>query len=110
MVHRHPTIWEGAVQGNGHGLEPTRRDESRVSSACVDVGPTSLPIGTGHKKAVIAVAHAILVVAYHLLTRETPYHDLGATTTTGATSSKPSAAPSPTLERQGYRVTVEAVA
>jgi transposase len=31
----------------------------------------------GHKKAVIAVAHAMLVVAYHLLTRGTTYHELG---------------------------------
>jgi transposase len=32
----------------------------------------------GHKRAVIAVGHSILVVAYHMLTRHQPYHDLGA--------------------------------
>jgi transposase len=32
----------------------------------------------GHKKAVIAVAHSILVVAWYLLTRTEPYSDLGA--------------------------------
>ncbi len=32
----------------------------------------------GHKKAVIAVAHAMLVTAYHLLARQTTYHDPGA--------------------------------
>jgi transposase len=31
----------------------------------------------GHKKAVMAVAHAMLVVAYHLLTRGTTYQELG---------------------------------
>jgi transposase len=31
----------------------------------------------GHKKAVVAVAHSILVIAWHLLTREQPYSDLG---------------------------------
>jgi transposase len=32
----------------------------------------------GHKRAVIAVGHSILIVAYHMLTRHQPYHDLGA--------------------------------
>ncbi len=32
----------------------------------------------GHKKAVIAVAHSILVIAWHLLTRNEPYSDPGA--------------------------------
>lgn len=31
----------------------------------------------GHKKAVIAVAHSILVIAYHILDRLEPYHELG---------------------------------
>lgn len=31
----------------------------------------------GHKKAVVAVAHAILVTAYHLLLRHTTYQDPG---------------------------------
>jgi hypothetical protein len=30
------------------------------------------------KKAIVAVAHAILVTAYHLLARQTPYQDPGA--------------------------------
>ena len=32
----------------------------------------------GRKKAVIAVAHAILVICYHLLTRHESYRELGA--------------------------------
>jgi transposase len=32
----------------------------------------------GRKKALVAVGHTILVIAYHLLTRRTDYHDLGA--------------------------------
>lgn len=31
----------------------------------------------GHKKAVIAVAHAMLVAMYHMLTRHTKYQDRG---------------------------------
>jgi transposase len=33
----------------------------------------------GHKRAIVAVAHSILVIAWHLLTRNQPYTDLGAT-------------------------------
>jgi hypothetical protein len=32
----------------------------------------------GHEKAIVAVAHSILVIAWHLLTRNQPYTDLGA--------------------------------
>jgi transposase len=31
----------------------------------------------GTKKALVAVAHAILVIVYHVLSRHEPYHDLG---------------------------------
>ena len=31
----------------------------------------------GHKKAIVAVAHSILVIAYHVLKEDRPYHDLG---------------------------------
>jgi transposase len=33
----------------------------------------------GKKKAIVAVAHSILVIAYHVLTRREPYRDLGPT-------------------------------
>ena len=31
----------------------------------------------GKKKAIVAIAHAILVIAYHILKYKTPYYDLG---------------------------------
>jgi transposase len=31
----------------------------------------------GHKKAIIAVAHSILIASYHILKDDIPYHDLG---------------------------------
>ena len=31
----------------------------------------------GHKKAIVAVAHSILIAAYHILKEDVPYHDLG---------------------------------
>ena len=31
----------------------------------------------GRKKAIVAIAHSILIIAYHILKYKTPYHDLG---------------------------------
>jgi len=31
----------------------------------------------GHQKAIIAVAHSILIASYHILKDQTPYHELG---------------------------------
>jgi transposase len=31
----------------------------------------------GHNKAIVAVAHSILVIAYHVLQRRGPYNELG---------------------------------
>lgn len=31
----------------------------------------------GKKRAVVAVAHSILIIAYHILQRQQPYQDLG---------------------------------
>lgn len=31
----------------------------------------------GEKKAVVAVAHSVLVIVYHVLAKEEPYQDLG---------------------------------
>ncbi|MDF0665602.1 MAG: hypothetical protein P0119_05935 [Nitrospira sp.] len=32
----------------------------------------------GHKKAVVAVAHTLLVIVYHTLKDRVPYHEVGA--------------------------------
>jgi hypothetical protein len=48
----------------------------------------------GHKKAIVAVAHAMLVTAYHLLARQTTCQDPGLTTTTAAMPSASGSAPS----------------
>jgi hypothetical protein len=31
----------------------------------------------GQKKAIVAVSHSILVIAYHMIKRKEPYHELG---------------------------------
>lgn len=64
----------------------------------------------GHKKAVIAVAHAMLVAIYYLLTRRTTYRDLGDDYYDRRHAERAKRRALQTLEGQGYRVTLEPAA
>jgi transposase len=64
----------------------------------------------GHKKAVIAVAHAMLVIAYHILTEQTTYHELGRDYYERRYAERARRRAVRTLEEQGYRVVLEQVA
>jgi len=64
----------------------------------------------GHKKAVVAVAHAILVTAYHLLARQVTYTDPGADYYERRHADRVRQRAVQTLERQGYRVSLEPAA
>jgi hypothetical protein len=65
----------------------------------------------GHQKAaVVAVAHAMLVVAYHLLARKTTYHEPGADYYERRHAERVRQRAVQLLERQGYRVILEAAA
>ncbi len=64
----------------------------------------------GHKKAVVAVAHAILVIAYHVLKQQTTYRELGADYYDQRSAQRLARRAVETLERQGYRVTLERAA
>ena len=64
----------------------------------------------GHKKAVIAVAHTILRVVYHLLARCTTYQDLGPDYFDRRYTERITRRALHLLERQGYRVTLEKAA
>ncbi len=64
----------------------------------------------GHKKAVVAVAHALLVTAYHIIDRGTTYQELGADYYTRRYTERVQRQALHTLERLGYRVTLERAA
>ena len=64
----------------------------------------------GHKKAVVAVAHAMLVAAYHLLARKTTYQDPGADYYERRHTERVRQRAVQLLERQGYRVVLEPAA
>jgi transposase len=64
----------------------------------------------GHKKAVVAVAHAMLVTAYHLLARQTTYQDPGSDYHDRRQAERARRRAIQTLERQGFRVALEPAA
>ena len=61
----------------------------------------------GKKRAIIAVAHTLLIAAYHVLSREVPYHDLGADHFTRLRSTTLARSLVTRLERLGYDVTLQ---
>jgi transposase len=93
----HLASWAGMCPGNNesagkHYSGRTRNGSKWLRDALVESAQaaarsknnylaahyTRLKGRRGHKRAVIAVGHSILVVAYHILTRHQPYDDLGA--------------------------------
>jgi transposase len=64
----------------------------------------------GHKKAVVAVAHAMLVTAYHLLDRQVDYREPGIDYFERRHAERTTRRAVRALERQGYRVTLEPAA
>jgi transposase len=61
----------------------------------------------GHKKAVVAVAHAMLVTAYHLLARRVEYREPGVDYFDRRQAERATRRAVRTLEQQGYRVMLE---
>jgi transposase len=93
----HLASWAGMCPGNNesagkHYSGRTRNGSKWLRDALVESAQaaarsknnylaahyTRLKGRRGHKRAVIAVGHSILIVAYHKLTRHQPYDDLGA--------------------------------
>ncbi len=63
----------------------------------------------GHKKAIIAVAHAILIIIYRLLDRKEPYRDLGANYYDERNRQAAERHLVKRLERLGNKVTIEPI-
>jgi len=64
----------------------------------------------GAKKAIIAVAHSILVIVYHVLLRHAPYRDLGTNYFDERDRDSVQRRLVRRLERLGYRVAVQSAA
>jgi transposase len=64
----------------------------------------------GKKRAIIAVAHSIVVSAFHMLSRHEPYRELGANYVDNRRQAYVVDQLTRRIERLGYRVTLEPVA
>jgi transposase len=94
--HRHLASWAGSCPGNNesagkHFSGKTRKGSKWLRSGLTECATSAsrskrtylaaqyvrLKGRRGHKKAIGAVAHSILVIAYHVLERHRSYADLG---------------------------------
>jgi hypothetical protein len=126
---RHLASWAGLCPGNHesagkHKSGRTRKGNIWLRAALVEaaLGATRTKNSAvaaryrrvrrhrGHKKAIVAVAHHLLVTAYHVLARHTTYHELGADYYDRRHTERVAHRAIQTLEQQGYRVTLERVA
>ncbi len=124
----HLASWAGLCPGNNESAGKHRPGRTRSGNrwlrmtlieAALAASRTSTALGAryrrvmrhrGHHKAVIAVAHAMLVIAYHLLSHETTYQELGADYFDRRQADRAQRRAVQTLERQGYRVILEPAA
>ena len=125
----HLASWAALCPGNNESAGKHRSGKTRRGNPWLRTALTEAALGAirhgrgalaaryrrimrhrGHKKAVIAVAHAMLVIAYHLLTRGTTYHDLGDDYYDRRHAERAKRRALETLERQGYRVTLDSAA
>ena len=92
----HLASWAGMCPGNNesagkHQSGKTRKGSKWLRIALVEAAQAAVRTKNsylasqyarlkgrrGHQKAIVAVAHSILVIAYHVLLRDQPYSDLG---------------------------------
>jgi len=95
-THRHLASWTGLCPGNHESAGKRKRGKCRKGDVwfrryAIEMAlAASRTKGTylnalyhrmarrkGHKKAIVAVAHAILVIIYHVLKHRVPYRELG---------------------------------
>jgi transposase len=126
---RHLASWAGLCPGNNesagkHKSGKTRRGNRWLRTALTEAALAAIRTSNsafaaryrrimrhrGHKKAVTAVAHTMLVTAYHLLARRTTYQELGADYFDRRHAERVTRRAVQALERQGYRVTLESAA
>jgi len=96
-THRHLASWAGLCPGNHESAGKRKKGKtrkgdlwfrryaiemalaaSRTKETYLNALYHRLVRRKGHKKAIVAVAHSILVIIYHVLKHAVPYHELGA--------------------------------
>jgi transposase len=121
--------WSGVAPGNDESAGKQRSGKTRPGNQALRTGLTQLAHaaartkGTylsalyhrlatrrGKKRAIIAVAHSIVVSAFHMLIRNEPYRELGANYFDDRRQAHLVDQLTRRIERLGYRVTLEPVA
>ena len=124
----HAASWAGLCPGNNesagkHRSGKVRKGNRWLRTALIEAAQAATRTDSalaaqyrrimrhrGHKKAVVAVAHSILVVAYHLMSRQTTYRELGAGYFDRRRAEQATRRAIQVLERQGYSVRLEPAA
>jgi transposase len=125
----HAASWAGLCPGNHESAGKRRSGKTRkgsrwlraalIEAALAAIRTRDCAFGAryrrvmrhrGHQKAVVAVAHALLVTAYHILARRTVYVEPGAAYYDRRNAERIRRQAIHTLERQGYRVTLQPAA
>jgi transposase len=126
---RHLTSWVGLCPGNNESAGKRKSGKTRKGNRWLRTTLTEAALAAirtkdsalaaryrrlmrhrGHKKAVVAVAHAILRAAYHILAQGTTYQDLGPDYFDRRHTERVTRRAVQLLERQGYRVILERAA
>ncbi len=125
----HLASWAGLCPGNNesagkHKAGTTRKGDRWLRMALIEAALAAIrtkdsAFGAryrrvmrhrGHKKAIVAVAHAMLRTAYHVLAEGTTYRDPGPDYYERRRAHQTTRRAVELLERQGYRVTLEPAA
>jgi transposase len=120
--------WSGVAPGNEESAGKQRSGKTRKGNRALRTGLTQLAHaaartkGTylaalyrrlaarrGKKRAIMAVAHSIVVSAFDMLSRNEPYHELGATSCDERRRDHLVDRLTRRIERLGYRVTLAPV-
>ena len=122
----HLTSWAGICPGNNESAGKRRRGRTRkgdrwlkitlLEAALAAIRVKGSALGAryrricrhrGHMIAIVAVAHAILEIVWHLLSKGTTYHELGATYLDRRDKEQAARRYVRLLENLGHRVTLE---
>jgi len=122
---QHAAAWAGVCPGNNESAGKQRRAGARKGNRHLRTALVEAAVSASHKKgsylrdkfyrlrarrgtkrAAMAIAHKILIAAYHMLSTRSPYRDLGPTYLDGIEKRRTTRNLVRRLERLGYEVTL----
>lgn len=126
---QHAVSWTGLAPGQHESAGKRRKVKTRpgnrwlrtvlIEAALAAIHKRGSALGAryrrlvrkcGHEKAIVAIARTLLVIAYHVLARQTTYHELGDMYFTRRHHDQAKRRALKTLERLGFKVSLEPAA